>query len=473
MELIEHIKPALQKKKDRFYMNKLLSFNDRNVSYLLHRIDKNYKMALEHFLNTKPLNQLMDFIHVILEDIRGDKEKDLEVNIRGLKQFLVKNISLIFRIDKDDALNIFYELGETTLTIYSLIEEHMGDRLHFLTAVLNKFEHEDFDLKEKILLDQLAEVCMLPDDQMLQYLNTYYYPLDPAIAVCEQKGNLLAKAILEERCGRIKEAFISYERIVKNIIQSNGKFTESQVKKDVQKYTKECIRLCKKFSGEHKSEESFWLRMIIFVNGFIKSNHQHKVFLKIEFEKMLQTVLTQMFEFLPTTLLIEFFTSKVNKLELSLSKEFSIYTDLFILIRFDIGIAAKVMDICKLDVKGSRKEALVSRVTHHLFRKRDSSPTRSAISARTLSRRRTRPTSTPACIPSTPSATTTSLGASPATTNPTTPSWPPTYSAPTCAGIRSTPPTRTAPPRRPTGRASGTSTSKPQQPPEPKTPKRT
>ena len=70
---------------------------------------------------------------------------------------------------------------------------------------------------------------------------------------------------------------------------------------------------------------------------------------------MLQSVLSEMFDFLPTTLLIDFFTSKVHRLELSLSKEFSIYKELFVLIRFDIGLAKKVIDICKLDIKGSRK----------------------------------------------------------------------------------------------------------------------
>ena len=130
---------------------------------------------------------------------------------------------------------------------------------------------------------------------MVAYLNTYYYPLDTGILVCEQKGNLLAKALLQERCGKISEAFISYERLVKNLIQSNCKLTEKQVRQDVRRYTQECIRLCKKFSGENTSEENFWLRMIIFVNGFIKSNHQHKVFLKVEFERMLQSVLFEMF----------------------------------------------------------------------------------------------------------------------------------------------------------------------------------
>lgn len=84
-----------------------------------------------------------------------------------------------------------------------MIDEHMGDKLNFLSAVLDKFKDEDFEMKQKILLDHLGEVCLLPDKEMIKYLNQYFYPLDPAITVCEQKGNLLAKAILEERCGRI------------------------------------------------------------------------------------------------------------------------------------------------------------------------------------------------------------------------------------------------------------------------------
>ena len=103
------------------------------------------------------------------------------------------------------------------------------------------------------------------------------------------------------------------------------------------------------------------MRIILFINGFIKSNHQHKVFLKVEFERILQLILREMFDFLPTTLLIEFFVSKSYKLELSLSKEFAIFSNLFVLIRFDISIAAKVIDICKLDVKGNRKETLLLR----------------------------------------------------------------------------------------------------------------
>jgi|JI10StandDraft_1071094.scaffolds.fasta_scaffold514619_1 hypothetical protein len=36
---------------------------------------------------------------------------------------------------------------------------------------------------------------MQKDKKMLEYLDKFYYPLDSAIIVCEQKGNLLAKAI--------------------------------------------------------------------------------------------------------------------------------------------------------------------------------------------------------------------------------------------------------------------------------------
>ena len=79
-------------------------------------------------------------------------------------------------------------------------------------------------LEEKFLLDHLSEVCQLPEEEMISYLNTFYYPLDPAIHVCEQKGNLLAKAILEERAGYIDGSFRSYERLIRNAIYS-GKYT--------------------------------------------------------------------------------------------------------------------------------------------------------------------------------------------------------------------------------------------------------
>ena len=38
---------------------------------------------------------------------------------------------------------------------------------------------------------------------MRKYLNTFYYPLDPAIKVADRKNNFLAKAILEMRSGMV------------------------------------------------------------------------------------------------------------------------------------------------------------------------------------------------------------------------------------------------------------------------------
>lgn len=86
---------------------------------------------------------------------------------------------------------------------------------------------------------------------------------------------------------------MSYERIVKGIIQSNSNGpnssqklkSEKQIKRDVRKYTDQCIRICKHYSYDPNAgpESNFWLRIITFINGFIKSNSQHKVFLKVEF----------------------------------------------------------------------------------------------------------------------------------------------------------------------------------------------
>lgn len=64
--MINYIKPTLLTKKDKFYMNKLLSFGDVNINYLLHKINHNYKQALEHYLATKPVESLIPFIFDIL-----------------------------------------------------------------------------------------------------------------------------------------------------------------------------------------------------------------------------------------------------------------------------------------------------------------------------------------------------------------------------------------------------------------------
>ena len=50
-------------------------------------------------------------------------------------------MSLLFRTDKNQALTIFYMIGETTQSIYSTIEENLSEKINFLTAVLLKFQN--------------------------------------------------------------------------------------------------------------------------------------------------------------------------------------------------------------------------------------------------------------------------------------------------------------------------------------------
>lgn len=100
-------------------------------------------------MGTKDEHKIISFIHELLQDIKEIGETDKVLRDRkfaDIKQFLVKNINLLFKIDKFAALNIFYEIGETSQTIYSIIEENMGNKLNFLSAVLKKFENEDFEM---------------------------------------------------------------------------------------------------------------------------------------------------------------------------------------------------------------------------------------------------------------------------------------------------------------------------------------
>lgn len=50
---------------------------------------------------------------------------------------------------------------------------------------------------------------------------------------------------------------MSYERIVKNIIQSNSPMykskSEKSIKRNVHKYTEECLRLCKQYAYDPNS----------------------------------------------------------------------------------------------------------------------------------------------------------------------------------------------------------------------------
>lgn len=61
----------------------------------------------------------------------------------------------------------------------------------------------------------------MPEKEMRYYLDHFLYPLDLAIKVADQKGNFLAKAILQTRIGMIQEAFSSYEKLIKNTLMAN------------------------------------------------------------------------------------------------------------------------------------------------------------------------------------------------------------------------------------------------------------
>lgn len=65
---------------------------------------------------------------------------------------------------------------------------------------------------------------------MRHYLQHYYYPLDPAINVAHQKGNYLAKAILQTRSGLIEDAFSSYEKLIKDTLLLSREEEEARVK---------------------------------------------------------------------------------------------------------------------------------------------------------------------------------------------------------------------------------------------------
>ena len=82
---------------------------------------------------------------------------------------------------------------------------------------------------------------------MREYLDRFYYPLDQAIRVADQKGNYLAKAILQTRSGMIQEAFSSYEKLIKNTLTLNKGEEETRAK--VNRYIEECVELCKLLSG--------------------------------------------------------------------------------------------------------------------------------------------------------------------------------------------------------------------------------
>jgi hypothetical protein len=149
--LVEMVGPELAARQDRLCMKKLLTYEDREVGHLLHRIDRNYAAALELFLASRGAQGLIAFASQIAQELETLPEAGFlrdrkRVEVRG---FLVRNIGLLFRTDSSAALELFYEMGETTPRIHdTLFLGHFTNRekLDFLTAVLTRWAHEDFAL---------------------------------------------------------------------------------------------------------------------------------------------------------------------------------------------------------------------------------------------------------------------------------------------------------------------------------------
>ena len=51
------------------------------------------------------------------------------------------------------------------------------------------------------------------------------------------------------------------------------------------------------------------MRLMRFISSFVASEHQYKVYLKVELERSNQAIIAEMLRFLGTPLLIKFFTS--------------------------------------------------------------------------------------------------------------------------------------------------------------------
>jgi hypothetical protein len=89
-----------------------------------------------------------------------------------------------------------------------------------------------------------------------------------------------------------------------------------------------------------------------------------------------------MFKFLPTNVLIDFFIARGHRLELTITKQLAIYQNLFTLAKFDTWVEQNVLKICKLDMKDTRREGLLTRVIVVIHRKKGSSLVGCAICAR-------------------------------------------------------------------------------------------
>ena len=90
------------------------------------------------------------------------------------------------------------------------------------------------------------------------------------------------------------------------------------------------------------------------------SDNHYKVYIKVELERCSQNIITQMMEFLNTSMLITFFTAP--SVPLPLHKLMEIYAKLFVKSRHEQEVLRKGMSVFQKDVRGFRKNLNIDNV---------------------------------------------------------------------------------------------------------------
>ena len=145
--LLNMIAGDLTKRSDRLYIKKLLVFEDHEVGHLIHKLDLNYQMALQIYLNNYRTDGIFEFIssiHNEIEQMAEDGHYTKERKRMEVRGFIMKNIGLLFKSDCNAALEVCYLIGETTQKIHDIVFKNPfqnNEKIFFLTAVLNRWSH--------------------------------------------------------------------------------------------------------------------------------------------------------------------------------------------------------------------------------------------------------------------------------------------------------------------------------------------
>jgi hypothetical protein len=103
-----------------------------------------------------------------------------------------------------------------------------------------------------------------------------------------------------------------------------------------------------------------------FISSFVASEHQYKVYLKVELERSNQAIIAEMLRFLGTLLLIKFFTSP--SIPLPLYKLIPIHAELFRKVKFDKTTIQRSLLVFKGDLQYLRRTISIANVEVLLVR---------------------------------------------------------------------------------------------------------